>query len=91
MIAYFVHDAATRTDTIVLPDMACAVAVDREKFEAFISPRPVFARWSGDACAHVAPEDFGIVAATRDEDGDVCVVDESLWRKRMDYHMTRAR
>ena len=91
MIAYFVHNPQSGIDTIVLPEMSCAVAVDREKFEAFISPRPLFAKWSGDACTHVAPEGFGTVAATRDEDGDVCIVDDNLWRKRMDYHMTRAR
>ena len=91
MIAYFVHNPKTDSDTIVLPDMSCAIAVDHEKFEAFISPKPLFAKWSGDTCAHIDPGDFGTVAATRDEDGDVCVVDEKLWRKRMDYHMTRAR
>ena len=89
MIAYFVHNPTTQTDVIVMPDMACAVAVDRKMIEAFISPAPVFAEWSGDACANVSPEDFGSVAATRDEQGDICVIDEDLWRKRLDSHMTR--
>ena len=91
MIAYFVHDPKTGADIIVIPEMNCAVPADRRTVDAFISPNPVFAEWSGDACAHVSPEQLGKVAATREEDGDVCVVDEALWRKRMEYHLSRAR
>jgi hypothetical protein len=47
----------------------------------------VFASWPGDACGLVSPEDFGVVIATRDDDGDVCVIDHALWRKRMAYYL----
>lgn len=91
MIAFFVHNSETRSDVIVLPERGCSVPVDRKILEAFISPAPNFADWSGDACANVSAEDFGTVAATRDDQGDVKVMDEELWRRRMDFHMTRAR
>ena len=91
MIAFFVHNFETDSDVIVLPEMGCSLAVDRNTLEAFISPSPNFAEWSGDACSNVAAEDFGTVAATRDDQGDVNVVNEELWRRRMDFHMTRAR
>ena len=90
MIAFFVHDSTTGNDMIVLPEMACAVAVDRNIFEKFISPSPNFAEWSGDACDIVSPGDLGVVAASRDDQGDVDILDQELWRKRMDFHMTRA-
>jgi hypothetical protein len=35
----------------------------------------------------VSPEDFGVVIATRDDDGDVCVIDHALWRKRVEYYL----
>ena len=90
MIAYFVHNQDTQTDAIIIPEMSCAIPVDRERLEAFISPAPVFSEWSGEACASVSPEDFGTVAASRDEVGDVSVLDDELWRKRMEYHMSTA-
>jgi hypothetical protein len=34
-------------------------------------------------CAHVKPEEFGTVVATRDDQGDVCIAQEDLWRERM--------
>ena len=87
MIAYFVHDSKKENDIIVLPDRECAVPVDRVRLEAFISVDPMFAGWSGDACGLVSPEDFGTVVATRDDDGDVCVVDQDLWRERMEHYL----
>jgi hypothetical protein len=87
MIAYYVHDAKKETDTIIMPDMGCAVPVDAERMQAFISVDPSFARWSGDSCADLAPEDFGTVIATREEGGDVCVLDAVLWRERIAHHL----
>jgi hypothetical protein len=87
MIAYFVHDSKKETDMIVLPDMGCSVAVDAERMETFISVKPDFASWSGDACGQLSPEDFGSIVASRDEAGDVCVVNHDLWRQRMGHYL----
>ena len=85
MLAYFVHDPKKNEDVIVIPDMHCSVRVDPERFENFISAKPNFAQWSGDAC-ELPPENFGKVVATRDERGDVCVLDDDLWRGRVDCY-----
>ncbi len=87
MIAYYVHDSKQETDLIVLPDMGCSVVVDAERLEAFISVKPDFAGWSGDACGALSPEDFGTIVAGRNEDGDVCVVNHDLWRRRMAHYL----
>jgi hypothetical protein len=51
--------------------------------ERFISVKPDFANWTGQACALVNPEEFWTVVATRDDQGDVCIVRQDLWRERM--------
>jgi hypothetical protein len=88
MLAYYVHDPKKRKDIIVLPEMGCAVPVTPERLEAFISPAPVFAQWSGDSCGRISPEQFGTVVATREDGGDVCILKEDLWRERMSFYMT---
>jgi len=87
MIAYYVHDSKKEIDLIVLPDMGCSVAVDAGRLEAFISVNPDFASWSGDACGELSPEDFGTIVASRNEGGDVCVVNHDLWRRRMTHYL----
>ena len=87
MIAYYVHDAKKENDVIVIPDRECTIPVDREHLEAFISVDPVFASWPGDACGLVSAEDFGDVLATRDDKGDVCVIDQQRWRERMEHYL----
>ena len=87
MIAYYVHDEKKENDVIVIPDRECTISVDKARMEAFISVDPVFASWSGDACRLVSPEDFGVVIATRDDGGDVCVVNHELWRERMEHYL----
>lgn len=87
MIAYYVHDSKKEIDLIVLPDMGCSVAVDAGRLEAFISVKPDFASWSGDACGELTPEDFGAIVASRNEGGDVCVVNHDLWRRRMTHYL----
>jgi hypothetical protein len=87
MIAYFVHDRKKKRDLIVLPDRACSVEVTPQYMESFISVDPVFAGWSGDSCSDFAPEDFGTVVATRDDGGDVCVMDHDLWKERMAFYL----
>ena len=87
MIAYYVHDSKKETDLIVLPDMGCSVAVDAGRMEAFISVKPDFTNWSGDACGELSPEDSGTIVASRDEGGDVCVANHDLWRRRMAHFL----
>jgi len=87
MIAYFVHNKKEQVDIIVIPDLGCRVPVDAERLQAFISVRPDFKEWSGDACGHMAAEDFGTILATRDDCGDVNIVNEKLWRKRMGHYL----
>jgi hypothetical protein len=83
MIAYFVHDEQNASDTIYLPDVGCCVPVDKIAMERFISVEPNFANWTGQRCTFVKPEEFGTVVATRDDQGDVCIVRRDLWRERM--------
>jgi len=83
MIAYFVHDQRKKQDTIYLPDLGCFVPVNKAAMERFISVKPDFAGWTGQSCAFVKPEEFGAVVATRDDQGDVCIVQQDLWRERM--------
>ena len=87
MIAYYVHDKKKDNDLIVLPEMGCSVAVDAARMEAFISVKPEFDSWSGDACGELSPEDFGTIVATREDLGDVCVVNHDLWRRRMEHYL----
>jgi hypothetical protein len=87
MIAYYVHDSKKETDLVVLPDMGRSVAVDTGRMEAFISVNPDFASWSGDACGELSPEDFGTIVASRNEGGDVCVVNHDLWRRCMAHYI----
>lgn len=87
MIAYYVYDHKKEDDVIVIPNRECTVPVDKERLESFISVDPMFASWPGDACGLVSPEDFGVVIATRDDNGDVCVIDQQRWRERMEHYL----
>lgn len=87
MIAYFVHDSKKGSDTIYLPDSSCFVPVDKTAMDRFIAVKPDFANWTGRACTIDAPEEFGTVVATRDDQGDVCIVRQELWRERMLHHL----
>lgn len=86
MIAYFVHNSETQTDMIYLPEIHCFVEVDRDRMEAYISVEPDFASWSGQKCALVPPEEFGGVIATREDKGDISILNEELWKARMMAH-----
>jgi hypothetical protein len=83
MIAYFVHNPRKNMDTVYLPDRGCFIAADKAAMERFIAVKPDFANWTGQACAMVEPE----VVATRDDQGDVCILKEELWRERMLAHL----
>jgi hypothetical protein len=87
MIAYFVHNAGKDADLIYMPDMHCFVPVDRERVEAFISVEPDFSNWAGETCELVKPEEFGEVIASREDSGDVCVLNPDLWKARMMRHL----
>ena len=87
MIAYFVHDERKKQDTIYLPDLGCLVPAGKAVLERFIAVKPDFGNWTGQACAFVKPEEFGTVIATRDDQGDVCIVHQDLWRERMFANM----
>ena len=87
MIAYFVHDPQKASDTIYLPDVGCFIPVDQAAMERFIAVQPDFANWKGQACTFVKPEEFGTVVATRNDEGDVCIIQQDLWRARMFAHL----
>lgn len=87
MIAYYVYDEKKEKDLVILPEMGCAVTVNETILAEFIGPTPMFAAWSGDACQIVSPEDFGKVIATREDQGDVAVLDQDLWQARMAYYL----
>jgi hypothetical protein len=87
VIAYFVYNEKDEGDIIVIPDLGCHVPVDAQRLQAFIAVRPDFKEWSGDACGHMAAEDFGTILATRDDCGDVNIVNEKLWRERMGHYL----
>lgn len=89
MIAYYVTGEKKENDTIVIPEMGCSISVTADIFEKFISVNPDFTQWSGDACSELSPEDFGAVIATREDQGDVCVTDDEMWRKRMFFYMNQ--
>ncbi len=90
MLAYFVYDLKSNRDVVVLPEMGCSVAVDTQVMQRFIGVDPAFTTWTGDTCQELAPEDFGSVIATRDDHGDVCVLNEALWHQRMQYYLGAA-
>lgn len=83
MIAYFVHNSETKKDFIYLPEIHCFVEVNRDRMDAYISVDPDFASWSGEKCSLVPPEEFGGVIATREDKGDVSILNEELWKERM--------
>ena len=87
MEAYYVHDPKKETDSIILPALSCRVTVDAAKLREFIAVNPDFSTWSGEACGDLSPEDFGEVVATRTVPGDVCIVNQELWPRRMAHYL----
>lgn len=87
MLAYFIHDDRKKADIIYLPDLGCFVPVEKGALERFISVKPDFANWTGQTCTFIKPEEFGTVIASRDDQGDVCIVRQDLWRERMFAHL----
>lgn len=87
MRAYFVHDPNKDQDHMVLPDKDIVLPADRRVMNDFISPRPDFASWNGQKLHGLPPDSFGRVLATREEAGDVCILEEPLWQQRMTHHL----
>lgn len=87
MRAYLVHDQKKEQDLMILPEKNLTVPVNRRVMTDFISVRPNFSQWSGSDLKGLAPETFGRIVATRDDAGDVCVIEASLWQERMAMHL----
>jgi hypothetical protein len=87
MIAFFIHDAKKQSDIMAVPETDSMVPVNRAVMEAFIAVEPDFSGYVGQRLKGLPPETFGQIVATRKADGDVCIVETSLWRQRMAFHL----
>ncbi len=87
MKAIFVHDEKKQSDMMVLPETGHMVPMNRAAMEDFIAVAPDFSGYEGQRLNGMPPEAFGKIVATRNSDGDVCIVDTSLWQQRMAYHL----
>lgn len=87
MIAYFVHNSETQTDSIYLPDSESFFAVDSARMSFFISKVPDFTRWPGEKSMPLPPEQFGGVIAIREDKGEVEVLSPDLWQQRLTEHL----
>jgi hypothetical protein len=87
MKAFFVHDEKIDTDLLVLPETDCVVAVTKEIMTEFISVKPDFTKYQGDRLNSRPPATLGLLVATRKTDGDVCIVEDAMWRQRMAVHL----
>ena len=68
---------------IIIPETDQVVTADSQSLKEFISPSACFKTWIGMHHEDVKPEDFGKVIASRDDDGDIRVIDEEVWKKVM--------
>jgi len=87
MRAFLVHDQNKNQDVVVLPEIQRLVRVDQKVLNDFISVHPEFSKWTGEAVKGLPPETFGQIVATREEKGDVCIVDANLWQKLMTLYL----
>ena len=87
MIAFFIHDEKKQSDCMVIPETGYMVPINRALMEAFIAVAPDFSGYQGERVNGMPPETFGKIVATRKSDGDVCILDQSLWQQRMAYHL----
>lgn len=90
MKAFFVHDKKKQSDMLVVPESNCLVRVNQAVMETFIAVAPDFSEHAGQNLNDLSPETFGHIVATRESDGDVCIIDKSLWQQRMNYHLGHA-
>jgi hypothetical protein len=87
MKAFYIHDEKKRSDIIVVPEIDSMVPVNRAVMEMFIAVEPDFSGYAGKPLNGLPPETFGKIVATRETDGDVCIIETSLWRGRMACHL----
>lgn len=87
MRAFLVHDKKKAADIIVVPEQERLVDVNRQVMNEFIAVDPDFSKWRGKDLNGLPPESFGQIVATREEKGDVCIVETSLWHQRMAFHL----
>jgi len=87
MKAFFVYDVKQQKDIMVVPQKDIAITVDRSVMEEFIAVEPDFSKYAGDPLNETPPEALGVIVATRESDGDVCIVEEALWQQRMLFHL----
>ena len=87
MKAFIVHDANKGLDLLVVPERDRSVQVDRTILEEFIAVEPDFTRFDGNPINGLPVETFGEVIASRKPDGDVCILDETLWQKCMSTYL----
>ena len=90
MKAFFVYDKKKQSDVLVVPETDCLIPVNRAVMETFIAVAPDFSGHAGQSLNGLPARAFGEIVATRQSDGDVCVVDKSLWQQRMAYHLGSA-
>lgn len=88
MKAYFIYDEKKQIDMMVVPEIDCIVSVNRSVMEVFISVAPDFSKFSGEHLNGLPPESFGRIIATRESQGDVCILEDSLWRQRMAFYLS---
>lgn len=85
MIAYFVHNSETDTDTVYLPERQRCYTVNSTRAMEFIAAEPDFTSWTKGI--EIPPEDFGGVIAFRDNKGGMIVLNEELWQQRLAAHL----
>ena len=83
MQAFYIYDEKKDADLLVIPEKDCMLPVNRSLMEDFISVKPDFSQWQGQALNGLPPDAMGQVVATRKEDGDVCIIEMDLWHERM--------
>lgn len=83
MKAYYVFNQADGTDHFVTPENDQLIPANKDTMYQFISAQPDFSEWQGEPLDRRPPDAFGIVVASRQEDGDVCIREEDLWHQRM--------
>jgi len=89
MIAYCVEKDGT--PMIVIPDTDQVLPLDQNRLEAFISVSPCFKGWIGTHHENLDVKDFGILIATRDDDGDITLQDGPRWQKLLESCLGAAR
>ncbi len=88
MKAYFVSDRDKRSDVFVLPENDALIKADKDSMFYFISAQPDFSKWQGEPLNNRTPDSFGIVVASRQDKGDVCIHEEALWQERMNHWLS---